>query len=186
MNEKDKMMSGQLYDANYNLELEKERMRAKDKCFEFNNIKPSNIEERNEIIKELLGSTKKNFRIEQPFMCDYGYNIEIGENFYSNHNLVILDANKVTFGNNVFIAPNCGFYTAGHPLEVEARNKGLEYAKPIKVGNNVWIGGNVVVLPGVTIGDNSVIGAGSIVNKDIPANAVAVGNPCRVIKFLDK
>ncbi len=117
-------------------------------------------------------------------MCDYGYNIEIGENFYANHNLIILDGSKVQFGDNVFIAPNCSFYTAGHPLDAERRNKGLEYAKPIKVGNNVWIGGNVIVLPGVTIGDNTVIGAGSVVNKDIPSNVVAVGNPCKVIKQL--
>lgn len=115
-------------------------------------------------------------------MCDYGYNIEIGENFYSNHNLIILDGNKVTFGDNVFIAPNCCFYTAGHPIDYNTRNQGLEYAKPIEVGNNVWIGGNVVVLPGVKIGDNVVIGAGSIVTRDIPSNSVAVGNPCRVIK----
>ena len=99
-----------------------------------------------------------------------------------NHNCVILDGAKVEFGDNVFIAPNCGFYTAGHPLDYETRNKGLEYAKPIKVGNNVWIGGNVIVLPGVTIGDNVVIGAGSVVNRDIPPNSVAVGNPCKVIK----
>ena len=96
--------------------------------------------------------------------------------------MVILDANKVEFGENVFIGPNCGFYTSGHPLDYEIRNKGLEYAKPIKVGNNVWIGGNVCVMPGVTIGDNVVIGAGSVVNKDIPSNCVAVGNPCKVIK----
>ena len=98
--------------------------------------------------------------------------------------MIILDCNKVKFGNNVFIAPNCSFYTAGHPLDAERRNKGLEYAKPIKVGNNVWIGGNVCVLPGVTIGDNVVIGAGSIVTKDIPSNVVAVGNPCKIIKEL--
>ena len=115
------------------------------------------------MIKALFGKTGDNFTIEPVFYCDYGYNIEIGENFYSNHNLVILDGAKVTFGDNVFIAPGCGFYTAGHPLDAERRNKGLEFAKPINVGNNVWIGGNVVVLPGVTIGDNCVIGAGSIV-----------------------
>ena len=115
-------------------------------------------------------------------MCDYGYNIEIGENFYANHNLIILDVNKVTFGDNVFVAPNCSFYTSGHPLEYEIRNKGLEYAKPINVGNNVWIGGNVCVLPGVTIGDNVVIGAGSVVTKDIPSGVVSVGSPCKVIK----
>lgn len=108
--------------------------------------------------------------MEQPFYCDYGYNIEIGENFYANMNCVILDEAKVTFGDNVFIAPSCGFYTAGHPLDVEQRNRGLEYARPIRVGNNVWIGAQVCVLPGVTIGDNTVIGAGSVVNRDIPAN----------------
>ena len=115
------------------------------------------------------------------FYCDYGFNIEIGENFYSNHNLVILDANKVIFGDNVQIGPNCGFYISGHPLDKETR-KELEFAKPIKVGNNVWFGGNVCVMPGITIGDNTVIGAGSVVTKDIPANVVAVGNPCKVIK----
>lgn len=182
MDEKEKMLAGELYDANYNKDLMEERLIAKDKCFEYNNIKPSKIEERKELMRQILGKTGNQFLIEQPFICDYGYNIEIGESFYSNHNLVILDANKVKFGNNVFIAPNCGFYTAGHPLDYESRNKGLEYAKPIEVGNNVWIGGNVVVLPGVSIGDNVVIGAGSIVTKDIPSNSVAVGNPCRVIK----
>ena len=149
MNEKEKMLAGELYDANYNEELQKEREKAKDLCYEYNQIKPSKQEEKRKIIRQLLGSTKQNFLIEQPFMCDYGYNIEIGENFYANHNLIILDGNKVTFGDNVFIAPNCAFYTAGHPLDAEQRNKGLEYAKPIEIGNNVWIGGNVVVLPGV-------------------------------------
>lgn len=185
MGEKEKMLAGELYDANYDEQLIKERYIAKDKCYEYNNLKPSAYEEKTRIIKELFGKTKKSFVIEQPFMCDYGYNIEIGENFYANHNLIILDGNKVKFGDNVFIAPNCGFYTAGHPLDAETRNKGIEYAKPIEVGNNVWIGGNVVVLPGVKIGDNTVIGAGSVVNKDIPANVVAVGNPCRVIKQID-
>ncbi len=184
MNEKEKMLAGELYDANYNEELQKEREKAKDLCYEYNQIKPSKQEEKRKIIKQLLGNTKQDFLIEQPFMCDYGYNIEIGENFYANHNLIILDGNKVTFGDNVFIAPNCAFYTAGHPLDPEQRNKGLEYAKPIEIGDNVWIGGNVVVLPGVKIGDNCVIGAGSVVTKDVPENSVAVGNPCKVIRKL--
>ena len=182
MSEKEKMLAGKIYDANYDKELIQERQQAKELCYDYNNLRPSKIEERKQLLRKLLGKTKENFWIEQPFVCDYGYNIEIGENFYANHNLIILDGNKVKFGNNVFIAPNCGFYTAGHPLDAERRNKGLEYAKPIEIGNNVWIGGNVVVLPGVKIGDNSVIGAGSVVNKDIPANVVAVGNPCKVIK----
>ena len=182
MNEQEKMLAGELYDANYNEELFKQRMQAKELCFKYNKIFPSMLKERTEVMALILGKISEDFYIEQPFFCDYGYNIEIGKNFYSNHNLVILDGNKVTFGDNVFIGPNCGFYTAGHPLDAETRNKGLEYAKPIKVGNNVWFGGNVVVLPGVKIGDNVVIGAGSVVTKDIQSNVVAVGNPCKVIK----
>ena len=182
MSEKEKMLEGKLYNADYDKELIKERLIAKDKCFEYNNTKPSDIEARTKLMREILGKCESRFNIEQPFMCDYGYNIEIGENFYANHNLIILDANKVKFRDNVFIAPNCGFYTSGHPLDYEKRNKSLEYAKPITVGNNVWIGGNVIVLPNVTIGYNVVIGAGSVVNKDIPSNVVAVGNPCKVIK----
>lgn len=184
MNEKEKMLNGQLYDANYDNSLFEERTACKKICQKYNNLNYDDLEERKIIIEKLLHSTKENFLIEQPFMCDYGYNIEIGENFYSNHNLIILDCAKVTFGDNVFIAPNCAFYTACHPLDYETRNKGLEFAKPIKIGNNVWIGGNVVVLAGVTIGDNSVIGAGSVVTKDIPPNVVAVGNPCKVLKEL--
>ena len=108
----------------------------------------------------------------------------MGENFFANHNCVILDGAKVRFGDNVFVAPNCSFYTAGHPVSVTERNQGLEYAYPITVGNNVWIGGNVTVLPGVTIGDNVVIGAGSVVTKDIPSGVMAFGNPCRVYREL--
>ena len=123
--------------------------------------------------------TGEHLTIEQPFVCDYGYNIRVGEGFFANYNLVILDPAPVTFGDNVFIAPNCSFTTASHPLDAERRNKGLETCKPIHVGNNVWIGANVVVLPGVTIGDNAVIGAGSVVTRDIPAGYVAYGNPCK-------
>ena len=134
------------------------------------------------ILKKLLETTQGAFTITAPFWCDYGYNIRLGKNFYSNHNLVILDGAKVIFGDNVFIGPNCSFYTPEHPIDVELRNSGLEYARPIKVGSNVWFGGNVTVLSGVTIGDNVVIGAGSVVVKNIPSNVIAVGNPCRVIK----
>ena len=182
MSEKEKMLAGELYDANYDEELINERLKNKDRCYEYNNIKPSNIDERTRVLDEILGKHKNSFYIEPPFWCDYGYNIEIGENFNANHGLIILDPAKVKFGDNVFIAPNCGFYTAGHPIEYQLRNKGLEYAEPIVVGNNVWIGGNCCVLPGVTIGDNVVIGAGSVVNKNIPSNSVAVGNPCKVIR----
>lgn len=185
MTEKEKCHNGMLYDANYDEELLRERDLCKDICYEYNSLRPSMKKEREKIIRKLFGRTGKSFLIEQPFFCDYGYNIEIGENFYMNVNCVILDGAKVVFGDSVFIAPNCGFYSAGHPLDVEQRNKGLEYAYPIRIGNNVWIGAGVSVLPGVSIGDNSVIGAGSVVNKDIPSGVLAVGNPCKVIRELD-
>ena len=109
----------------------------------------------------------------------------MGDNFYSNHNLVILDAGGVKFGDNVFIGPNCGVYTSGHPIEKDVRNMGLEYASPIKIGNDVWIGGNVCILPGVTIGNNVVIGAGTVVNKNVPDNVVIAGNPFKIIKEIN-
>lgn len=182
MTEKEKCSQGLLYNANYDEELIKERTDCKDLCQEYNKTKYSDFEKRNQLINKIVGSVKSSFLVEQPFLCDYGYNIEFGENFYSNHNLVILDGAKVTFGDNVFIGPNCGFYTAGHPENIQQRNEGLEYVRSISVGNNVWIGGNVVVVPGVSIGDNSIIGAGSVVTKNIPSNVVAVGNPCKVIR----
>lgn len=180
--EKMKAKAGKLYDANYDADLLREREECADKTYELNQLRPSRTAEREALIRSLFGKTKGNFTIVSPFYCDYGYNIEIGENFFANMNCVILDGAKVSFGDNVFIAPNCGFYTAGHPLDVERRNQGLEYAYPITVGNNVWIGANVSVLPGVSIGDNSVIGAGSVVTRSIPANVLAAGNPCRVIR----
>ena len=182
MTEKEKMQKQMLYDANYDTDLLNERKRAKDLCHKYNQLYPSDEEGQQKIMKELLGQTKGAFCIVAPFWCDYGYNIEIGENFFANHNTVILDGGKVTFGDNVFIGPNCGIHTAGHPIDFERRNMGLEYAYPITVGDNVWIGAGVQIMPGITIGSNVVIGAGSIVTKDIPDNSVAVGNPCRVIR----
>lgn len=182
MTEKEKCAAGLLYNANYDKELIQKRIACKDLCQEYNELKNSDTEKRGELLRRILGSVKENVCIEPSFWCDYGYNIEVGENFYANHNLVILDCAKVEFGDNVFIGPNCSFYTAGHPLDAKQRNEGLEYAHPIKLGDNIWLGGNVVVLPGVSIGSNSVIGAGSVVTKDIPENVVAVGNPCRVVK----
>lgn len=184
MNEKEKREAGMLYDANHDLALLKERDHCKDICFEYNNTKPSQLHTKKDLLKNILGKTKGNFTILTPFWCDYGYHIELGKNFYANHNLIILDEAKVTFGDNVFIAPNCGFYTAGHPIDVPRRNQGLEYARPIDIGNNVWIGAGVHVCPGVTIGNNVVIGAGSVVTRDIPDNVIAVGNPCRILKAI--
>ena len=185
MTEKEKMLAGLIYDANYDKDLLAEREKCKDLCYDFNHLLPSNAEKQRELIKRLLGYIKGSFVITAPFWCDYGYNIEIGENFYTNHNCVFLDAAKITFGDNVFIAPNCCFSTAGHPIDSERRNKGLEFARPIKVGSNVWFGAGVTVLPGVSIGDDTVIGAGSVVTKNIPGGVVAVGNPCRVIRDIN-
>jgi len=185
MTEKEKCVAGLLYNANYDQELIQERIAAKDFCGEYNQLKNSDTEGRTSLLKKILGKSGQNICIEPTFWCDYGYNIEAGENFYANHNLVILDCAKVTFGDNVFIGPNCSFYTASHPIDAKQRNEGLETAHPIQVGNNVWFGGNVVVLPGISIGDNSVIGAGSVVTKDIPDNVVAVGNPCKPVRNIE-
>lgn len=184
MTEEEKMRHGFLYDANNDAALLDARRRCKDICYEYNLLRPSEEEKQRELMRRLLGKTGKNFQILAPFWCDYGVNIEIGENFFANHNCVILDGGKITFGNNVFVGPNCGFYTAGHPLDAARRNQGLEYARPIVVGDNVWFGAGVSVLPGITVGSNTVIGAGSVVTRDIPAGVVAVGNPCRVIRML--
>ena len=155
---------------------------AKDKSYAFNHHNPHDREAQAEILQTLLGKMGKEVIFTPPFWCDYGYNITVGDWFYANHNLVITDGAKVTFGDHVFIAPNCCFTTAEHPTDPAQRMAGLEIAKPITVGNNVWIGAGSTVLAGVTIGDNTVIGAGSVVTRDIPENVVAVGVPCRVVR----
>lgn len=178
---KDKMISSKPYKT-FDKELLAERQYAKEIVFKFNALHPNQIKQRNELLKKLLGRTTKKFFIEPPFRCDFGYNIELGDNFYSNYNLTILDCAKVTIGNNVLIGPNVGIYTAGHPLHFEMRNQEYEYAFPITIGDNVWIGGNVVINPGISIGMNSVIGSGSVVTKNIPSNVIAIGNPCKVLR----
>ncbi len=183
--EKEKMLSGKPYKS-FGEQLLGERQLAKELIFDFNNSRPAETDKRREIIKILFGKTGKTFFIEPPFRCDYGYNIEIGENFYANYNCIILDCAKVIIGDNVLLAPNVSFYTAGHPIHHAIRNQEIEYAFPITIGNNVWIGGNVVINPGITIGDNSVIGAGSVVTKNIPADVIAVGNPCKVLRQISE
>lgn len=179
--EKEKSHAGKLYKA-FGKELFDERQYAKELVFQFNALHPSKIRERDDLIRKLFGSTGEKFFIEPPFRCDYGYNIEIGNNFYSNYNLIILDCAKTVIGDNVLIGPNVGIYAAGHPVHHELRNQEYEFALPVTIGNNVWIGGSVVINPGLTIGDNSVIGSGSVVTKDIPANVVAAGNPCKILR----
>ena len=175
-----KMVNGELYNQS---KINHLLMNCKEILYDYNNLRPKELEKRKEIIRKLFRKTGEEFHIESPFFCDYGFNITIGENFYANHNLVILDGAEVIFGDNVFIGPNVGIYTAGHPIDVELRNNGIEYAKTIKIGNNVWIGGNVCIMPGVTIGDNVTIGGGAVVTKDIPSNVTAFGNPCKVYKI---
>lgn len=153
MTEKEKMLRGMLYDADDSA-LCADRVRAKELCHAYNQLRPSDAAGMRELLRQLLGKTGETFCVTAPFWCDYGYNIRLGEYFYANHNLVILDCAAVTFGEHVFVAPNCGFYTAGHPIDAECRERGLEYAYPITVGDHVWIGGGVQVMPGVTIGSN--------------------------------
>ena len=182
MTEKQKRDAGMLYNAADDAALLRERAACKELCAAINGLPPSRAQEQAALLRRLLGRTGALFRITAPFWCDYGYNIEIGENFYANHNCVILDCARVTFGRNVLVGPDCGFYAAAHPIDPARRAAGLEYALPIAVGDNVWFGGGVRVMPGVTIGSGSVIGSGSIVTRDIPPGVVAAGNPCRVLR----
>ncbi|THF53128.1 sugar O-acetyltransferase [Flavobacterium supellecticarium] len=183
MTEKEKMLSGAYY-TYIDAELDAERDIAEDLVTDYNRLHPKEEAARATIIRKLFGSTGEKFSIKQPFYCDYGYNIHVGENFFSNFNFTVLDEAEVRIGDNVLIAPNVSIYTVNHATNIEQRNAGIEYAKPVHIENNVWIGGNTVTLQGVTIGANSIIGAGSVVTKSIPANVIAAGNPCRVIKAI--
>lgn len=173
---------GKLYDANFDAQVLEALDECKELCYDYNQMRPSQREARQEVLREIVGSMGERAGVVSPFWCDYGANIHLGENFYANHGLIILDGARVTFGHDVYIAPNCVFSTAGHPFDTERRNLGLEYALPITVGDNVWFGMGVLVCPGVTIGSDVVIGAGSVVTHDIPSGVVAVGNPCRVLR----
>lgn len=182
MTEREKAAAGLLYDANYDPELLRARGAAQDLCMDYNALRSTQKDERTALLRTLLAACGEDAVIEPPFYVDYGNNVRIGKSFYANHNLVILDGAQVTIGDHVFIGPNCCITTAGHPLDVAQRNAGLEYAKPITIGSNVWIGAGVQLLPGVTIGDNAVIGAGSVVTHDIPAGMLAYGVPCRPVR----
>lgn len=181
MNQKERMLAGLPYKAWLD-GLSEERLENKKKIFKYNNLEPGDEEAKDILIKEILGKTGKIINIESPFHCDYGYNIEVGENFFANYNLTILDVGKVKIGDNAQIAPNVSLYTAGHPVHPDSRNSGYEYGIPITIGDNVWIGGNTCIMPGVTIGNNVVIGAGSVVTKDLPDDVIAVGNPCKILR----
>ncbi len=181
MTEKERMLSGRLYTA-LDSELRQNMKDCKLRLAKFNSMLMDEADERNRLLKDIVGSSGEWLYIEPPFYCDYGKNIHIGNNFYANYNLHVIDCAGVYIGDNVFIGPMCGIYTACHPIDAEARNSGLEYAKEVHIGSNVWIGGGATINPGVKIGSNVVIGSGSVVTKDIPDDCVAAGNPCRVIR----
>ena len=182
MTEKEKMLSGMVYSA-IDDQLLKELNEVKEIIHEYNALKPSQTLRRFQILKDLLGHVADDeIIVNQPFYCDYGKQIRVGKRFFANFNLTILDEASVTIGDDCFIGPNVSIYTACHSTDPVERNTRREWAEPVTIGDNVWIGGSVTILPGVTIGSNVTIGAGSVVTRDIPDNVVAVGNPCKVIK----
>lgn len=181
--EREKMLAGELYSP-LDEELTRMHLKARKLVYDFNFSQPTDVSRRIEIIEHLFSNIGANFTVKPPFYCDYGCHIFAGDNLYINYNCTILDCNTVHFGNNVLIAPKVQIYTAYHPTDPELRLTGKELATPIVIGDNVWLGGGVIVCPGVTIGNNASIGAGSVVTKDIPNNVVAVGNPCKIIKRL--
>lgn len=178
-----KMLGGERYDA-ADPELIEKLTRTKDLLSEYNRLRHSDFDARDRLIRQILGKSGDGLMVVQPFFCDYGENIHVGDRFFANFGFTVLDEALVTIGDDAFIGPNVSIYTACHPLDPADRNTQVEWAKPVTIGNSVWIGGSVTILPGVTIGDNCTIGAGSVVVHDIPANSVAVGNPCRVVKTL--
>lgn len=182
-NEWQKMLDGELYDAS-DADLAEKRRRARRLVRLFNATTEEDIEQRQAIARELFGQIGHKFEIEPPFRCDYGSLISIGENFYANFGCVFLDCNRISIGDNVLLAPGVQIYAAHHPIDPPTRVSGLELGSPVFIGNNVWIGGGAIICPGVSIGDNSAIGAGSVVTRSIPADVVAAGNPCRVLREL--
>ncbi|NLA86623.1 MAG: sugar O-acetyltransferase [Clostridiales bacterium] len=183
MNHKERMLAGLPYRAWLD-GLSEERMSCAVKLHAYNLIRPDKQDELDKALVNILGKAGGGTRIMQPFHCDYGWNIEVGDNFFANYNCVILDVARVQIGRNIMLGPNVSVYTAGHPIHPDSRNTGLEYGVPATIGDNVWIGGGTVINPGVTIGSNAVIGSGSVVTRDIPPNVIAVGNPCRVIRAI--
>ena len=173
---------GYLFEANYNPQIQEVLDVGREACWRYNQLSPVDREGQRKILSSLLGTMGEDVTITPPFYCDYGYNISIGDHFYSNHNLIITDGAPVTFGDHVFIAPNCCITTANHAIDPELRKAGYEVALPVKIGSNVWIGAGSTILAGVQIGDNTVIGAGSVVTRDIPSGVVAVGVPCKVMR----
>lgn len=181
--QRERMLAGELYIAD-DPELAAESLRAAKLTGQFNTSDPADPESRRAILRELLGSLGAGAEIRPPLRCDYGYQIHIGARTFINFGAVFLDVAAITLGEDVQVGPNVQFLTATHPVEAAARRAKLEFARPITIGDNVWLGGGAIILPGITIGENTVVGAGAVVTKDLPANVVAVGNPARVVRSL--
>ena len=188
MSETDKMLAGEWYDANYDTELVESRRKAADDCFEYDHTRPSDTSKREAILKKILHTEQLSEGLEvlSPFLCDYGYNIHLGKHVFVGHDCYFMDGAEITVGDNVFIGPSCGFYTAVHPMDYVDRNKGLEKALPVTIGDNCWLGAGVRILPGVHVGNGCVIAAGSVVTKDIEDNSLAAGVPAVVKKKIDQ
>lgn len=185
MTEKEKCRAGLLYDANNDPTLLAEREACLCLCHELNALSPADAAGRKALLRRLLGTMGERVTILSPFHCDYGYNLHVADDVFVNLGGVFLDEAPITLGHHVFIGPQCGFYTAIHPLDAARRSLGLEQARPIHVGHDVWLGGHVTVCPGVTIGEGAVVGAGSVVTRDVPPRVVVAGNPCRIVRHLD-
>ena len=185
MTEREKSYAELLYQPG-DPELVADREVTAKKLFQYNQMNPLDRDAYQRATREILGKTGKNCIIKQPFFCTYGYNISVGEDFFLNVDCKLLDSGKITIGDHVFIAPNVCIITEEHAMDVKQRLDGLEYARPVTIGDNVWICAGALILPGVTIGANSIIGAGSVVTKDIPENSLAVGNPCKVIRNISQ
>lgn len=183
--EKEKMLAGELYDP-HDQQLADERLRTRNLIIDLNNTREDHVEERKRILHELIPDSDDSLWLQPPFYCDYGSNMKVGEKVFFNFNCIVLDVMAVTIGNRTKFGPNVQIYTATHPIDYQERASGVEYAKTISIGDDVWVGGSVVVCPGVSIGDRTIIGAGSVVTKDIPADVFAAGNPCKVIRQLNQ
>lgn len=183
MDELQKMIEGKTYNP-YDQKLVALRVKSRTLCDLYNASPQDNPANRWNIIKELFGSVGEGSKLNSPFYCDYGFNIHVGTNFYANYNCIFLDVSEIRIGNNVMLGPGVHIYTATHPIDKDERKAKLESGKKVIIGNDVWIGGNSIINPGIKIGDNVVIGSGSVVTKDLPSNIVAAGNPCRIIRYL--